>query len=238
MNIEQARFNMIEQQIRTWDVLDPDVLELLAEVKRERFVAGRASRARVRRPRDPAGRRPGDVAAEGRGARRCRSWQSSRTRRVYEVGHRQRLSHGAPRARARARDERGDPPRPSSSARARASRPRASRNVTLLAGDSARAPLGEATYDVIVLTGSTPVLPQAFLDRLNPGGRLFAVVGDAPGHEGGAGAPGRRAASFAAHRALRDGAATPGQRAAARAIPVLMQTNPHPDRAGRVESHA
>ena len=39
MNIEQARFNMIEQQIRTWDVLDPDVLTLLAEVKRERFVA-------------------------------------------------------------------------------------------------------------------------------------------------------------------------------------------------------
>ena len=33
---------------------------------------------------------------------------------------------------------------------------------------------------MIVLTGSTPVLPQAFLDRLNPGGRLFAVVGDAP----------------------------------------------------------
>jgi protein-L-isoaspartate(D-aspartate) O-methyltransferase len=53
-------------------------------------------------------------------------------------------------------------------------------NVTLLAGDSARAPLGESSYDVIVLTGSTPVLPNAFLDRLNPGGRLFAVVGDAP----------------------------------------------------------
>src|SRR5213595_3810712 len=38
MNIEQARFNMIEQQIRTWDVLDPAVLDLLFEVKRELFV--------------------------------------------------------------------------------------------------------------------------------------------------------------------------------------------------------
>ena len=38
MNIDQARFNMIEQQIRPWDVLDPDVLKLLGEVKRERFV--------------------------------------------------------------------------------------------------------------------------------------------------------------------------------------------------------
>ena len=38
MNIEQARFNMIEQQIRPWDVLDPKVLTLLAKVKREDFV--------------------------------------------------------------------------------------------------------------------------------------------------------------------------------------------------------
>src|SRR6201987_196138 len=38
MNIEQARFNMIEQQIRPWDVLDPDVLEELLVVKRENFV--------------------------------------------------------------------------------------------------------------------------------------------------------------------------------------------------------
>ena len=38
MNIEQARFNMIEQQIRPWDVLDPSVLALLSLVKREDFV--------------------------------------------------------------------------------------------------------------------------------------------------------------------------------------------------------
>jgi protein-L-isoaspartate(D-aspartate) O-methyltransferase len=53
-------------------------------------------------------------------------------------------------------------------------------NVTLLEGDSAARPLAESAFDVIVLTGSTPVVPQAFLDRLSPGGRLFAVVGDAP----------------------------------------------------------
>ena len=38
MNIEQARFNMVEQQIRPWEVLDPDVLDLLFRVKREDFV--------------------------------------------------------------------------------------------------------------------------------------------------------------------------------------------------------
>src|ERR1700754_3723054 len=40
MNVEQARFNMIEQQIRTWEVLDPEVLDLLARVKREEFAPG------------------------------------------------------------------------------------------------------------------------------------------------------------------------------------------------------
>jgi protein-L-isoaspartate(D-aspartate) O-methyltransferase len=53
-------------------------------------------------------------------------------------------------------------------------------NVTLATGDGARGLATWAPYDVIVLTGSTPVLPQAFLDSLAPGGRLFAVVGDAP----------------------------------------------------------
>ena len=38
MNLEQARFNMVEQQIRTWDVLDQDILDLLFKVRRENFV--------------------------------------------------------------------------------------------------------------------------------------------------------------------------------------------------------
>ena len=53
-------------------------------------------------------------------------------------------------------------------------------NVTLLAGDSAQAPLADSAFDVVVLTGSVPIVPQAFLDRLSAGGRFFAVVGDVP----------------------------------------------------------
>ena len=53
-------------------------------------------------------------------------------------------------------------------------------NVTLHVGDAARGWPRQAPYDVIVLTGSTPVLPRAFLEQLAPGGRLFAVVGEAP----------------------------------------------------------
>ena len=52
-------------------------------------------------------------------------------------------------------------------------------NITLETGDAAHG-WGSGTYDVIVLTGSTPVLPTAFQSSLNVGGRLFAIVGDAP----------------------------------------------------------
>jgi protein-L-isoaspartate(D-aspartate) O-methyltransferase len=53
-------------------------------------------------------------------------------------------------------------------------------NLTLHIGDAARGWPGQAPYDVIVLTGSTPILPQELLGSLAPGGRLFAVVGEAP----------------------------------------------------------
>ena len=46
-------------------------------------------------------------------------------------------------------------------------------------GDGARG-WGNDQYDAIVLTGSTPVLPQSWVRQLRPDGRLFAVVGDVP----------------------------------------------------------
>src|SRR5690606_15631368 len=53
-------------------------------------------------------------------------------------------------------------------------------NVTLETGDAARGWNKHGPYDVIVLTGSVPVLPDAFIQSLNTGGRLLAVVGTAP----------------------------------------------------------
>ena len=52
-------------------------------------------------------------------------------------------------------------------------------NVDVVTGDGARG-WGKHTYDAIVLTGSTPVLHDALFGQLNPGGRIFAIVGDAP----------------------------------------------------------
>ena len=53
------------------------------------------------------------------------------------------------------------------------------RQVELAVGDGARG-WGTKAYDAIVLTGSTPILPDTFVRQLRPGGRIFAVVGEAP----------------------------------------------------------
>ena len=178
MNIEQARFNMIEQQIRTWDVLDPDVLALLFEVKRERFVpeAHRAlafmdleipighgeammqPKVEARILQELAIQPHETVYEAGTGTGYLTALLSRRARHVTSAEIHADLRAGA----------------------ASALGAEGISNVTLLDGDSARAPLGETAYDVIVLTGSTPLLPQAFAARLNPGGRIFAVTGEEP----------------------------------------------------------
>jgi protein-L-isoaspartate(D-aspartate) O-methyltransferase len=178
MNIEQARFNMVEQQIRTWDVLDPNVLELLFMVKREEFVPPEHRAIAFADLEIPLGH--GEAMMQPKvEARILQELALQPHETVYEVG----TGSGyltALMAR-RARHVTSAEIYPDIQARA-ADNLRAAgvSNVTLLQGDSARSPLAESAFDVIVLTGSTPILPQAFLDRLGPGGRLFAVVGDPP----------------------------------------------------------
>ena len=69
MDIEQARFNMVEQQIRTWEVLDQDVLDLLFSVRREEFVPAAYATLAFADLEIPLRRRREDVDAEARGAR-------------------------------------------------------------------------------------------------------------------------------------------------------------------------
>ena len=160
MNIEQARFNMIEQQIRTWDVLDPAVLDLLFEVKRELFVPAEHRDLAFADLEIPIGHGESMLQpkVEARIMQELTALLSRRARHVTSAEiHRDLLDRAGANLRAAG-----------------------ATNVTLVAGDSARAPLAESAFDVIVLGGSTPLLPQAFLDRLTPAGRLFAVVGDPP----------------------------------------------------------
>ena len=178
MNIEQARFNMIEQQIRTWDVLDPAVLDLLFEVKRELFVPAEHRDLAFADLEIPIGHGESMLQPKVE-ARIMQELAVQAHDSVYEVGTGTGYLTALLSRRARhvtsAEIHRDLLDRAGANLRAAGAT-----NVTLVAGDSARAPLAESAFDVIVLGGSTPLLPQAFLDRLTPAGRLFAVVGDPP----------------------------------------------------------
>jgi protein-L-isoaspartate(D-aspartate) O-methyltransferase len=178
MNIEQARFNMIEQQIRTWEVLDPEVLDLLFEVKREDFVPPEYRELAFADLEIPLGH--GEAMWQPKVEARVLQELGVRAHEnVYEVGT--GSGYLAALLARRARHVTSAEIHPDLKAFGAQNLRRAGiGNVTLLEGDGARAPLAESAFDVIVLTGSTPILPQAFLDRLAPGGRLFAVVGDPP----------------------------------------------------------
>ena len=178
MDLEQARYNMVEQQIRPWDVLDQTVLDLLLKVRREEFVpAAYRSLAFVDMeiPLDH-GESMWSPKLE---ARVVQSLQIRKTDKVLEIGtgsgyltallaamasqvhsveiHADFLKDAEARLKAHGFD-----------------------NVTLEAGDASRGWEKHAPYDVIVVTGSLPVLPEILTAQLAPGGRLFAVVGDDP----------------------------------------------------------
>ena len=178
MNLEQARSNMVEQQIRTWEVLDQDVLDLLYSVPREEFVPASCHDLAFTDMEIPVG--DGEKMWPPKmEARVLQELIVKRTDRVLEVGTGSGyltalLAH-------RAAQVYSVEIRPALAAFGSANIARHGvDNVTLEVGDGARGYAKWAPYDVVVLTGSVPVLPRALLESLAPGGRAFAVVGEAP----------------------------------------------------------
>jgi protein-L-isoaspartate(D-aspartate) O-methyltransferase len=178
MNLEQARANMVEQQIRPWEVLDQDVLDLLYVVPREAFVPEKHRSLAFSDLEIPIGEGERMWAPKIE-ARVLQELNVKKTDRVLEVGTGSGyltalLSH-------RASQVFSVELKPKLAAFGRANLERhGAENVTLEVGDAARGWPSRAPYDVIVLTGSTPILPGAFVEQLAPGGRLFAVVGEPP----------------------------------------------------------
>ncbi len=177
MDLEQARFNMVEQQIRTWEVLDQDVLDLLFVVKREDFVP-RAYRmlafADLEIPLGD-GERMWTPKLE---ARVLQELRLKRGERVLEIGTGSGYLTALLAAQGAQVTSVEIHPRLAAEARARLARLDRP-GIELATGDGARG-WGNATYDAIVLTGSTPILADTILRQLAPGGRAFAVVGEAP----------------------------------------------------------
>jgi protein-L-isoaspartate(D-aspartate) O-methyltransferase len=182
MSVEQARFNMIEQQIRTWEVLDQDVLDLLYVVRREEFVPpayqklafsdlevplyeGASEGERMMQPKMEARvlqelsvRKYERVLEVGTGSGYLTALLAARAHHVHSVEINPKLKELGEDNLRRAGVE----------------------NTTVELGDAAQGWQNHAPYDVIVLTGSTPAVPPSFISQLKTGGRLFAVVGDPP----------------------------------------------------------
>jgi len=178
MNFEQARFNMIEQQIRPWDVLDPQVLDLLFVVKREDFVPAAYRNLAFADMEIPLGSGQSMLAPRVE-ARLLQELNLRKSDRALEVG----TGSGYMAALLAARVEHVVTLETDAelAATARDNLQRAGiANVNVEQADGLQGWAARAPYDVIVLSGAVPDVPQALLKQLRVGGRLVAVVGSAP----------------------------------------------------------
>lgn len=181
MDLERARFNMVEQQVRPWEVLDQKVLDLLFSIRREEYVPEQyrdiafadmeiplghgekmlPPKIEARLLQDLAIKSNERVLEVGTGSGYMTALLASLSQHVYSVEIVPEFNRSAAIKLAA----------------------HGIANVTLEIGDAARGWDKHAPYDVIALTGSLPILPDAFQKSLRPGGRLFAIVGEAPAME-------------------------------------------------------
>jgi protein-L-isoaspartate(D-aspartate) O-methyltransferase len=178
MDTELARFNMIEQQIRPWNVLDPAVLQLLAVLRREDFVppAYRSLAFVDTEVPLPEGQ---CMLAPKVEARLLQELLLQRHERVLEIGTGSGFMAAllAHRARSVASLE----IRPKLATLAAASLQRAGvGNAKVRVLDGSKGLPDDAPFDAILLSGSVEAVPQALLEQLASGGRLVAIVGDEP----------------------------------------------------------
>ena len=185
--VAQARFNMIEQQIRPWNVLDPEVLDLLAVVRREDFVPPAYRGMAFMDIEVPlSGSDAEDAVRRGHSmlqprveARILQDLQLKPTDRVLEIGAGSGymaalLAHRAERVVSLEID-----PELADMARENL-RDAGIQNADVREADGAQGSLPDGPFDVIVLSGSVAEVPSALLSQLRDGGRLGAIVGNDP----------------------------------------------------------
>ncbi len=178
IDIEQARFNMIQQQIRPWNVLDSQVLQLLALVQREQFVPlAQRSLAFVDMEIPlPAGQH---MLAPRVEARLLQDLAVHKHEKVLEIGA--GSGYMAALLARCAQSVLTLDIEPELASLARANLRRAGiYNVEVRQADGSSGASAEAPFDVILLSGSVAQLPQHLLAQLKTGGRLAAIVGEQP----------------------------------------------------------
>lgn len=206
MNIEQARFNMIEQQVRPWEVLDERVLDLLAKVPRECYVPRQYRRLAFADMPIPLGGGPGDGNAgpggeggnglgdENAARRMLEPKLAGRVLQALDVGANDRaleigtgsgyLTACLARLAAAVVSYEIDAPTSRQAGLNLAADGYDYGHVALRVGDAMGAgfarELGDTQFDVIALTASLPLIDRRFHGLLGPGGRMFMVIGEAP----------------------------------------------------------
>jgi protein-L-isoaspartate(D-aspartate) O-methyltransferase len=178
MNFEQARFNMVEQQVRPWEVLDERVLGLLETIQREDFVPVRYRKmafADLAIPLDhdqvmmkpvvegrllqALGLQKDETVLEiGTGSGFITACLAKMAKQVLSVDVFEQFTTEAAAKMA----EKGI------------------QNVEFATGDVMTGWQPEQAHDVVVVTGAVPFIPEHFLGWVNPRGRLFVVCGESP----------------------------------------------------------
>ncbi len=179
-DLERLRFNMIEQQIRPWDVLDFDILELLGSIRREDYVPAAHRALSFFDMEIPLGNEPGQVMLSPKvEARMLQDLKIQKHESVLEIGTGSGfmaalLAHRAAQVLTLEID-----PRLAATAEQNL-RTNGVHNVEVRVADGAKPLPSGPTFDVIVLSGSVARVPQNLMGSLNIGGRLAAIVGDEP----------------------------------------------------------
>lgn len=181
MNFDQARFNMVEQQIRPWEVLDARVLSLLETIHREDFVPVRYRKLAfadiavpldhgqvMMRPKIEARmlqaldlQEDETVLEIGTGSGFITACLASLSKRVVSV----EIFEDLHQAALLDLQDKG------------------MLNVELFVGDVMNGWQPEQAHDVVVVTGSVPGVPEQFKGWVNPGGRMFVITGESPAME-------------------------------------------------------
>jgi protein-L-isoaspartate(D-aspartate) O-methyltransferase len=180
MDLNQARFNMIEQQIRPWEVLDPNVLALLSTVRREDFVPLAHKALAFVDMEIPLGAGSNQVMLAPRvQARLLQDLAVQPTDKVLDIGTGSGfmaalLAHQAASVLSLEVD-------PALAAQAQANLQKAGvANAVVRCADGSQGAAADGPFDAILLNGSVAEVPAVLLQQLNIGGRLVAIVGDEP----------------------------------------------------------
>jgi len=180
MNFEQARFNMIEQQLRPGKVLDPDVLDVLFVVKREEFVPPAHRRLAFADTQIPLGGDAGACMFAPRvEAHALQALAMKKHENVLEVGAGSGYMAALLGAHADHVWSIEIDPRLAETARENLRRAGVT-NVSVEVGNGLAGLAAHAPYDAIMVSGAVAAVPRVLLDQLKPGGRLFAIEGVAP----------------------------------------------------------